>query len=156
MNEKKEVKICKQCGKEIIKEEFFSKLTGKYGQGSWSIIRYCSENCRKTFYSSKAKRSLKNTFHDIMVSEVNDHINGKITLFHGNPKSENPDIETETSNYEVEVYGNYTKWLKKYNKRKDSSKKHILIIVPDNRLLEFFDEIKFYIPDNTIKELKPN
>ena len=58
--------------------------------------------------------------------------------------SENEDISTLTTNYEVEVFGNLHKWVKKYKRYKDTKKKHVLVIVLDERLNKYFDKIVVY------------
>ncbi len=128
-----QTKICLNCKKTFYRKD--CKL-----EGAWVQKKFCSTNCRVD-YNNIAKYELKDTQHDRRVAEVNKEIHGKI-IFVQNTDKENPDIETESTCYEVELYGNIRKWTRKYARHR-SGKKHVLILVPDERLKQFFDEIRF-------------
>jgi hypothetical protein len=78
------------------------------------------------------------------VFELNQEIKGKIPPTNKIPNTENPDIFTDKENYEIEIFSNYHKFKKKFERFREN-KKHILIIKPDKRLKEFFDEIKIVV-----------
>jgi len=137
-----QIKICEWCKKEFSFEEFKNKLTSSYGIGAWCNKKFCNEECRKKYYKSKNKNLLKSTYHDQTLLELNKTIKGKINLIQ-NTQEENPDIETEDTNYEFEVFSLINKWNKKYERQRDN-KKHILIIGINPNIKKYFDEIRFY------------
>ena len=138
-------KICPICKKKFFKSSMF-----KDNISWWKKKIYCSEECLKKAVKQRNKKEyvLKNTFHDNIVIELNKLIKGEI-IYKQNGDGENPDIKTEETNYELEIYSNFHKWKKKY-KRARENKKHILIIHVDDRLKEYFDEILFFSSDNKI------
>jgi hypothetical protein len=100
---------------------------------------FCNDNC-SYLYRKEFPDKLLPSFHNDTIIKLNEVINGTINISQTFRTKENCDIETETTNYEVEVYSYYTKWRDKY-KRKRDNKKHILVVAINPIIKEFFDEI---------------
>ena len=130
-------KNCLTCGKSIIRKR----------KSSWIMIKYCSTKCRLIDYKKNKNTNMNRkckTFHERMVKKINKKIKGKIISIQTIPNHENPDIITKDAHIEVERVVSYPKFKKKYAKNRDNTKKHILYVVVDERIREFFDEIVFF------------
>jgi len=139
-----EYKICARCG-----NRFFSQDCNV--RGAWKQKKFYSSKCRVA-HNNKSKYKLQDTQHNRMIIDLNREIKGKIIISQVSPTKENSDIETDTTNYEIETYGNLNKWDKKYKRCRDIKKKHVLIIVPDSRLSQYFDEIHLKLPVNLLNK----
>ena len=135
MNERR---ICKGCGYMFFKKDYPH-------QNTWVSRRFCCDVCRNVFYGTH-RTTLPKTFHNKRVVQFNDIIKGTINIVQSKKNSENADITTPFSYYEIERHGNMAKWFKKYNRYRDNTKQHVLVIIPDERLYEYFDKVVFFNP----------
>jgi len=143
------IKYCKKCNKKMMFKDYIKKTKFKNKIGPWKIKKFCNEKCRYEYYNKKEKYVLQKTYHNEVIKWLNKKINGTINYVQSK-QDENADIITKQANYEIEQLSHYHKFKKKY-KRYRENKKHIMYVIVDPRLSEFFDEIKFISPKTKIK-----
>ena len=143
------MKECLNCGKQLV----VSETTNNYLKSNFRLKKYCDENCRLEFNNRIKKKNyvLKDTEHDNRVRELNKLIKGEFVIVQGRKNSYNPDIIRGETDYELEIFRNFSK-LKHKSKNWDAKGKRVLVVSISDWTRDLFDEVYFLSKGDLIKE----